>query len=418
MTQNQQETLPGGLVMHPVRDERDAGRYVALSAAINGEHEGVMCTRLLRRHPATHFDDFVLVEDPASGEVVSTTCLIPWQLNVSGVTLSAAMLEMVVTHPAYRKRGLVRAQIERFHRAVAAREFDLSIIQGIPYYYRQFGYAYALDHRPYDALPVSHIPTESASPYQLRPATAEDAPTLTALHHASLSAHDVYTLREPAFWRFLIDAAQFPVRLVEDTREGRAAGYVIARPQPEQGRIDVSENGGLNHEAALAVLSQLKAELGGAGELMLAGTPAHALVRAARSLGSTPEPRYQWLLRIRDVAALLAKIGPLFERRLAASDCAGLTADVCVNLYHAAYQLRFNAGRLAGVGALGFVDASLGADGGDLCIPPDAFTRLVFGYRTLDELADAWPDIVVRPRSRHVLDVLFPRMTSCVWMPY
>ena len=75
-------------------------------------------------------------------------------------------------------------------------------------------------------------------------------------------------------------------------------------------------------------------------------------------------------------------------------------------------------GKLASVDAPGFVDASMGADGGDLCIPTDAFVRLVVGYRTLDELRDAWPDTVIKPRSRHILDVLFPRMTSCVWMPY
>ncbi len=69
------------------------------------------------------------------------------------------MLEMVVTHPDYRRRGLVRALIERFHRVTAERGFDLCFIEGIPYYYRQFGYTYAVDHRSYDALAASAIPT-------------------------------------------------------------------------------------------------------------------------------------------------------------------------------------------------------------------------------------------------------------------
>jgi hypothetical protein len=70
------------------------------------------------------------------------------------------------------------------------------------------------------------------------------------------------------------------------------------------------------------------------------------------------------------------------------------------------------------VAPLGFVDASMGADGGDLCIPPDAFVRLVLGYRDLDELGDAWPDIVVKAQSRYLLQALFPKMTSYFWMPY
>jgi hypothetical protein len=80
--------------------------------------------------------------------------------------------------------------------------------------------------------------------------------------------------------------------------------------------------------------------------------------------------------------------------------------------------MRFEAGRLAGVDSLVFVDASMGADGGHLCIPPEAFTRLVTGYRTLDDLYDAWPDIVVKPEVRNLVDVLFPRLESYLFTPY
>jgi hypothetical protein len=89
-----------------------------------------------------------------------------------------------------------------------------------------------------------------------------------------------------------------------------------------------------------------------------------------------------------------------------------------VNLFRQAFALRFVGGALQEVAALGFVDASMGADGGDLCIPPDAFVRLVMGYRTLEELSDAWPDIVVRPARRHLLDTLFPNCRAYFSMPY
>ena len=133
---------------------------------------------------------------------------------------------------------------------------------------------------------------------------------------------------------------------------------------------------------------------------------------------SAPLPSDQWLLRVPDVGALLAAIAPVLARRLARSDCAGLSADLCLNLYREGFRLRFVQGRLEAVAPLGFVDASLGADGGDLCIPPEAFVRLLFGYRELDALRDAWPDIVVKRASRRVWETLFPRTQSWVWMPY
>jgi hypothetical protein len=44
--------------------------------------------------------------------------------------------------------------------------------------------------------------------------------------------------------------------------------------------------------------------------------------------------------------------------------------------------------------------------------------RLVLGYRTLDQLLDAWPDIVIRPSSRHLLETLFPKCRAYFSMPY
>jgi hypothetical protein len=104
--------------------------------------------------------------------------------------------------------------------------------------------------------------------------------------------------------------------------------------------------------------------------------------------------------------------------RLAASPYADLTADLILNLFRQAYLLRFVAGELERVEPLGFVDASMGADGGDLCIAPDAFVRLLLGYRTLDELTDAWPDTVVRPTHRHLWQVLWPKQATYFWKPY
>jgi predicted N-acetyltransferase YhbS len=405
--------------LRSVRDERDVERYVAAIASVNGETESLMADRVLRHRPEARYDDFFLVEDPRTGQVVSTTGLLPWRCRYGDVVLDVAMLEMVGTDPAYRHRGLIRAQIERFHHRVSAHGYDLSIIQGIPYYYRQYGYAYALDHWAYDSLPAWRIPDRpdgSSSRYRLRPATVDDAAVLTRLYQDATAGLQLYSLRDAAYWRYLLEWAGLAVRVVEDSDEGRVAGYIYSLEGEEGRRITVPESQVASYEAGMAVLRQLKAER--AGEIRLGGPGSAPLARIGRSLGSTARPGYQWLLRITDVARYLRKIGPVLERRVAASDCAGLTADLCINLYRQAYVLHFQAGKLIQVERAGFVDASMGAGGGDLNIPPDAFVRLVLGYRELDELRDAWPDIRVVDESRHVLDVLFPRVDSWVHMPY
>jgi hypothetical protein len=329
------------------------------------------------------------------------------------------MLEMVGTDPDYRHRGLIRAQIERYHHMVSERGYDTSIIQGIPYYYRQYGYTYALDHWAYDSLPAWRIPNRPEGPssrYRLRPATVDDAAVLTGLYQDATDSLQLYTLRDITYWQYLLEWADIAVRVVEDPDEGRVAGYTCVVEGEKGQRITVPESQVAGFEAGMAVLRQLKTET--TGEIRLGGPGTQTLARIGRSLGSRARPGYQWLLRITDMARFLRKLGPVLERRLAASDCAGLTAGLCINLYRQAYILRFQAGKLARVQEAGFVDASMGAKGGDLNIPPDAFVRLVLGYRDLDELHDAWPDIRVLDESRHVLDVLYPKVNSWVHAPY
>ncbi len=407
------ENLSAGLRLRTVSDERDVERFIAFNAAVNGESEGVICRRLLYGHPTVRREDFVLIEDEKSGEVVSSTCLIPWRFRLEGITLDVAMLEMVLTHPDYRKRGLVRTQVQHFHETVRARGFDLCVITGIAYYYRQFGYAYALDLDAADSLPAWRIPERLAplaQAYHLRPAASADAPLLAALYEQGMQGLGFCTLRTAEYWRYLLERAQAPMWLLEERESGRAVGYLSTALLPGNRGIRVSESVVPGYEAGLAVFGALKGETN--GEIQLGWPQTGALVQLARSLGSTPLPGYQWLVRIPDTAAWLRKIGPALEERLAASPAAGLTGELIINLYREGFRLRFAAGRLSSVDALGFVDASMGADGGDLCIPPEAFVRLTLGYRNLDELRDAWPDITIRPERRLLVDVLFPRLDS------
>jgi len=409
-----EKDLGSGLVLRSLRHEEDAAHFIALNAAVTDE--GMIAERLLSYHPDTNYDDYFLVVDEHTGQTVSTTCLLPWRCAYEDIILNVAMLEMVVTHPDYRHRGLVRAQIDHFHQVVDRRGFDLSIIQGIPYYYRQFGYAYALDHTPQVSLPAGRIPEEpaNASPaYRWRPAAPADSDDLFHLYELAMAKTQLYVQRSPAYWRYLLEYGPYSIRLIEDSRTGRAAGYLAI--SQSDGRLSVQENSLTGYDMGLAVLRQLKTEK--AGEIRLVGSPANRLVRLAHSLGSSSLPAYQWLWRIPDPVRFLTKISPVLERRLASGGCAGLTAKFSLNLYRRAYTLNFEAGSLA-VEPLGFVDTSMGADGGDWCLPPEAFIRLSLGYRSLDQLQDAWPDMLIKPASRYLLELLFPQLEAAILMPY
>jgi hypothetical protein len=360
-----------------------------------------------------NYTDFLLIEDQSTGEIVSTSCLIPWECSYNGAVMNVAMLEMVLSHPGYRKMGLVRTQISRFMQMVAERKFDFCIISGIPYYYRQYGFAYGIDMEVYESLPVWRVPDYfeyKDAPYSIRQATIDDIAVLDELYLSAMAAQQLSINRSTEHWEYLLKYAKLPVQIIEDRFSSKAVGYMIVNQQADKQRVTVTESYVEKHGAAAFVLQLLKA--GTHGEILLGWPENGTLVQLARSLGSVRNQGSQWLINIPDVACFIMNIKPVLEKRLKDSSCNGITVDLMVNLFRQAFLLRFMVGKLISVDSVGFVDSSMGADGGDLCIPPEAFFRLVFGYRSLEELRDAWPDIVVKTGSRYLLSILFPKMKS------
>ena len=71
------------------------------------------------------------------------------------------MMEFVATDEEYEGRGLVRRQFEYHHADVARRGELFQMIVGIPYFYRQFGYEYALPVPGWRTIAPGDVPVVS-----------------------------------------------------------------------------------------------------------------------------------------------------------------------------------------------------------------------------------------------------------------
>ncbi len=386
------------------------------------------------RHPTSKPEDFsIVVDEAAGGEVVSCTCLISQTWSYDGVLFGCGRLELVATHPDYRRRGLIRAQFEALHAKSARRGELVQAITGIPWYYRQFGYEMALDlggYRLYFWERPGNLAEVDEEPYRMRPATPDDIPLLVRLYDVHCRAGMVWRVRDEAQWHWELagthrESAYYRDFRVIETADREAVAYVevsawapTAVTWPSFAVREFAVLPGHPWRPVLAFLARaLKAESDAreeAGERPMPkvsfnlGAVHPAYDALSRQL-ERQMPVYAWYLRVADLPAFLRHIAPVLEQRLAGSVMAGHTGTLRLNFYDRQMTLDFAEGNLADVGTF----EPEGIADGDALFPDLTFLQLVFGYRSLEELTSARADCYDRKVEAGVLlDALFPKRHS------
>jgi predicted N-acetyltransferase YhbS len=417
-------TLENGLILRTAKDEAanadDVERAAAFNGKIHGELVETMTRQLFLRHPDTSLDDLIFVEDEHSGEVVSSLCLIPWTWRYEDVEIPAGEMGIVGTLEGYRGRGLIRKQVELFKRRLRERGCLLSQIQGIPYFYRQFGYEYAVPLERWLMLETRHVPAQPDAAFNFRQATVGDIPTLIQLYDEAVKHLTIHSVRSEAVWHYLLTDAkgtetERDILLIESTSD-QAVGYVCVAHHGFGEELIVNEVSHLSYDAALTTLDHLKQLTTERKKpaIRLNLPLGCALAQVALSLGAHDDGAYAWQIHVPDMTALLRAFTPVLERRVAASPFAGMTRGVCICLYRETVRLRFESGKLTEVANLGATNW----EGEPIHMPPLRLIPLVLGYKTRQELQDAHPDVNVWHNSRMIVDTLFPKTESLIYTVY
>ncbi|MHB8646769.1 MAG: GNAT family N-acetyltransferase [Thermomicrobiales bacterium] len=383
-------------------------------------------------HPTTGAGDFLIVEDTHSGAIVSSLCSIAQRWSYSGIPFTVGRLEMVGTHPDYRRRGLVRAQFEVVHHLGAERGELVQVIGGIPWYYRQFGYEMALEldtgrfGYPTD---VPDIGADETDLYRIRPATAADIPFLARAYEYGMQRGRIACLRDADQWRYDIagHSATSDMRLdicLIETGEGTPVGFFAHHPRLWNGGIYVAVYELSPGVSWLPVTPTVLRYLKLIGETYAAasGNPFNTINFGTESehpiyhvipskLRGIHRP-YAWYVRVADLAGFLRHIAPALDARLADSILVGHTGELKLNFYRTGLSLQFTEGHLTEVG----VWHPSATERGPAAFPNLTFLQLLFGYKSLDELNQSFPDCMIRTDdARVLLDTLFPKQASNIW---
>lgn len=386
------------------------------------------------KHPLLGPTDFAVVEDTGQRQLVAATNLMRQVWSYAGIPLPVGRPEVVATEAEQRQRGLIRVIFELIHARSAARGDLVLGITGIGYYYRQFGYEYALDLGGGYSIPFSAIPPRSPqTPEQVRlhPATLDDLPDLLTLWEHEHAHSLVTTQIDAEYWRFLLDGnltcdpdSGWRTLMLVD-RDEQVLGYALLHPKLWGTTLAVKglivKPGASAHALLPDILRAIQAE---ALALPVApGVPPpnslslelgrdHPVYAAfTDDLSARFHRPYAWYVRVPDLVALMRKIAPALERRIAASALVGYTGEIKINLYRGGLRLAFEQGALRAVEPW---QTAIWNAAVDASCPPLVFLQLIFGHRSLDQLRDMFPDVSAGGEHQLLLQTLFPPQPSLV----
>jgi predicted acetyltransferase len=421
------EVLDDALAIRFCSNSADVEEVVALNALVHGVTESEAVRRwLCDGHPHIRREGWLYVQERSSGRAVATLGLMPLIWRYATASLPVAELGFVATHPDYRRRGLQRVLSATFDRLATANGYTLAAIEGIPYFYRQFGYEYALplsDSRFVFALEL--LPPRPADTYRFYPAAKSDVPQLMAFYQKHSHPLAITTVRPQVMWHHYLNlnlaSAGSPVPAGELAglrpylvqNRGKVSGYVALTPSGWANRLNIVELAADDRETIMSTLAFARNQASELGhEAVGLQLPAcHPACQVAGYLGIRPEREYGWQMKVLDVVRFLQTVSPALEERLNGSVLRGHSGSMVIDLYRQRVELSFDAGRVT------IRPANVEAEE-DVRLPPGVATQLWLGWKPMDALVDWHRDVWVRDEMRLLVDILFPPARAHIYLGY
>ena len=322
-------TMPGGLELRTARPS-DLDQIGTLLVE-RGEEPDALDHRLVVEGELG-WDACAVVVD--GDRVVSTATLLDETVRVGDVVLPAGQVELVATDTGYEGRGLVRALMGWAHDRSRDRGHLLQVMIGIPYFYRLFGYEYAIDIPRARALRESPRPGPGPRDVRrgsiLREATTADIPALVALQEAAQAPYDVAMPHPEERWRWLLAHEGSTTRVLE--RDGVVVASARTGP-PDEGLL-VAEAAAVGHDGGARPPRRP------ARARRAADDRAPALTTPGRAWADLLEPggtdATQYYARLERPELVLDALRPVLTARLRA---AGLGRDVVISTFGRHYRL-------------------------------------------------------------------------------
>ncbi len=422
-----------------------------LELNVHGQGALELCRAVDEGLPGMKRDNwYAIIEgagEPGKSPVLSALCLMPgfWTFshNKTSIRIPAAELGLVATAPEARGKGLCSWLMNQYHAEVRSQGFIISTIEGIPYFYRRFGYEYALPLCMQLRLGPALSPWRdeyatgaaverpgrlSETQFQIkglppcRKAGPQDAAILARFFDEENQRLDIRMDRDGTHWHYLLDKAQLSTDtavdrwIVEKNKE--PSGYFGTQPDGFGPGLTIAEAAGTNLSACetLALADAMRAKFG-RPHLTIELPRSHPVSVEAQRLGAVYRSQYGWQVRVMDPSGLMSALAPVLAERLRNSRFQGKPYSVEISSYSERFRVIWD-GKTVSTGTVPKsetirpeeAEAESHNIGGQcsLSIPPDLFAPLMLGYRSISTIRHCRHDLSAYGEAEEFFTIAFP----------
>ena len=401
------------MILRVANDELDNfQRFISFNLAIHQvESLKRYVNRLYMEHPRKSKIYWIYIEKIETNELVSMITLMPLEWNFNGVNIPLCEMGLVGTLLEYRHRGLIGTMNKIYEFLMKQEGYLLSVIRGIPYYYRKFGYDFALNLDEHIILNKELIPSKEIDNIYFQKAIKQDLSFIES----------VYTKEKE---NFLISNGFNPdcflYKFMNDDFDNNFLNTFIIKRNKESisyfsfgmsfdyaaYSLTVPE---LDDDSMIKVLQFVRDLNKDKDQIVFNVNIDTQFGQFLYSIGGEKDLGYGWQIKILDLKEFLLAIRPILEQRIECSSFKGLSQDFVISDYLMSYVLRFKNGRIEGI------ESKQGYPSPESCdvkVPGSNLIKLFLSDKNYKEVKDIVKDSMLKPMSEKLLEVLFPKKPS------
>jgi len=386
---------------------------LALNIKVHGESVRDYFKHIFLHHPRKEDILFLYIKDSNSNKIVSSVSLWPLEWRIGSINILVCEMGFVGTLEKYRGKELIVELNNLYERIMAEKGYIISVIRGIPYYYRKLGYEFAipLDHRMF--LSPSMIPQNDLEFLKIRKANLDDIDLIDDKYHQYYEDFFISNLfyKNCYISKFLNDNYnEFKTSTYLIESGGDIIAYFTFGKSYDNLGYDIKPSH-INRESGIKILQFTKeiTSIENPDQIDLAVREDTYLAELIGELGGATYYNYGWQVKIPNLKLFLEKIKPILENRIHNSIFQGVTQNLRISNYKTTIILSFNNGRISSIEMeKGYpMETSY-----DLKLPGPILFKLLLGDRSFKELKHIMKDAIVKHESRELIDVLFPKENS------